>query len=633
MKTKKLLSLLLALMMMLSVVPMYASAAETLKAANVTQWPTVSYKNADGKMYFGQTEPDALIINDDEIVIDANGNQVAGHFTFKDNNKIPLSAGTKKLNLTFVPDDTEEYTSFNKMFSSVTYEVVATVPVFVDEINDPLVASEVEAGSTLSTSILSGGKLTNPYNPEESTILTKKWEWSNPDIIVNESGYYEARVILQGYVTTTEQVYVKIASNIPETTISEMPVIEPLVYDASMTLKDVAIKGGVAVLKNEGTVVDGTFSIAESAKDYPLSVGNYNVPVTFTPTDPEAALPYTFDVPITVTKAPIKLVDETGAEIVPEITVPYGTKFNDVSRLLRPYVKGPEYVYFAMGDLESQLCANGTYTVTATAPSDGAHYEDTELTFKIVVEPKVINPKIYGTTGGSYIQDDSGTYRPEGTFDIYVDDELVHSGIKYLTDKFELTFPENVTATYTIKAVYNPVENDNFAIADIIYQKNVIAKHGLTLKNGIANYKLGDDTLAKSIQNETISITEGTVVALETVSEDFAEWIITDAKGNALDLDIKTVVTNVDENGGITWETVDGDLGCENIIFTMPTEDVIITLRTTKDIAAENCDHICHSDNPLFQMLWKVLTFIFRLFDVQQYCDCGNLHYDAPLFG
>ena len=38
MKTKKLLSLLLALMMMLSVVPMYASAAQiALKATHVTE--------------------------------------------------------------------------------------------------------------------------------------------------------------------------------------------------------------------------------------------------------------------------------------------------------------------------------------------------------------------------------------------------------------------------------------------------------------------------------------------------------------------------------------------------------------------------------------------------------------------
>ena len=49
MKTKKLLSLLLALMMMLSVVPMYASAATALKATNVTEWPT-----ATGEIFYGQ---------------------------------------------------------------------------------------------------------------------------------------------------------------------------------------------------------------------------------------------------------------------------------------------------------------------------------------------------------------------------------------------------------------------------------------------------------------------------------------------------------------------------------------------------------------------------------------------------
>ena len=610
MKTKKLLSLLLALMMMLSVVPMYASAAETLKAANVTQWPTVSYKNADGKMYFGQTEPDALIINDDEIVIDANGNQVAGHFTFKDNNKIPLSAGTKKLNLTFVPDNTEEYTSFNKMFSSVTYEVVATVPVFIDKINDPLVASEVEAGSTLSTSILSGGKLTNPYNPEESTILTKNWEWTNPDIIVNESGYYEARVILQGYVTTTEQVYVKIASNIPETTISEMPVIEPLVYDASMTLKDVVIKGGVAVLKVEGTVVEGTFSIAESAKDYPLSVGNYNVPVTFTPTDPEAALPYTFDVPITVTKAPIRFVDENGNDIVPEITVPYGTDFNYIPQLLMPYVKGAEYTLISLGDLENTKCTtSGTYTVTASAPSEGKYYEKTELSFKLVVEPKTLAPKAYSSTEGYYVYDNSGVYHVEGTFDVYVNDELIASDVAYNSGKVKWEATEN--GTYTIKWVYNPVENDNFIINDVTTTMNVIFPNTITY-SGISAYILNNNS--RSVLYETTERKQGSSVTIGCDLPAFAAWVITDAKGNAVDLGIE-------------------DLTATEITFVMPDYDIVITTKTELEIAAENCDHICHSDNPLFQMLWKVLTFIFRLFDVQQYCDCGNLHYDAPLFG
>ena len=83
MKTKKLLSILMALMMILSVVPFYASAAvETLSANNVTQWPTITYKTDDGVIHYGQTFSEAVIINDDEIVLDAEGNQVAGHFEF-----------------------------------------------------------------------------------------------------------------------------------------------------------------------------------------------------------------------------------------------------------------------------------------------------------------------------------------------------------------------------------------------------------------------------------------------------------------------------------------------------------------------------------------------------------------------
>ncbi|MBQ4644494.1 MAG: hypothetical protein IJB72_01890 [Clostridia bacterium] len=627
MKTKKLLSLLLALMMMLSVVPMYASAAEpiALTEANVVTWPTI-----EGEIYFGQKLSDGFTLSGGLVTStgDENGSAITGKFEFIDPNYVPTSTSGIAA-LKFIPENTIEYQGFDVEYAwDVLYSVKTITPVLADPNSPPVATPVEEAGNRLSTSTISGGAVKNPYTGE---LLAGEWYWTNRRTKVEEGGYYPAELSVGvGYDVISMDIYVGIVGDAVETTITEKPTIPEIIYTPGLKWQDISLVGGKAVALGTETEVAGTFSHSLRGD---VTAGTQTIDVTFTPNDITTAKSSTCQITVTINKAPIRFVDENGEDIVPEITVPYGTKYNDIARLLNPYIKGPEYVYFVMGDLSSQLCANGTYTVTATAPSDGAHYEDTELTFKIVVEKKVINPKFYSTTGGSYIQDSSGIYRPEGTFDIYVDDELVHSGIKYLEDKFELTFPENVTATYTIKAVYNPVENDNFAIADIIYQKNVIAKHGLKLKNGVANYKLGDDTLAKSITNETISITEGAVVALEAVSEDFAEWIITDAKGNALDLDIKTVVTNVDENGGITWETVDGDLSCENIIFTMPTEDVIITLRTTKDIAAENCDHICHSDNPLFQMLWKVLTFIFRLFDVQQYCDCGNLHYDAPLFG
>ncbi len=47
---------------------------------------------------------------------------------------------------------------------------------------------------------------------------------------------------------------------------------------------------------------------------------------------------------------------------------------------------------------------------------------------------------------------------------------------------------------------------------------------------------------------------------------------------------------------------------------------------------ADNCDHLCHNDGFL-GFFWKIACFFFRLFNLQQYCDCGELHYDAPILG
>ena len=522
MKTKKLLSLLLALMMMLSVVPMYASAAEALSASNVTEWPTVTYNNGEA-MYFGQSVKDAVTLNGGTVTY--NGTVVPGHFEFIDINETPTLVGTQRSNIKFVPDNTDEYTGFEAARNrNVTYVVSKTTPVFVDETNDPVVATEVEAGATLSISAISGGKMVNPYNSDEPKILAGKWEWTKPDTIVNESGYYEARFLATGYNIITAQVYVKIASNIPETTILEMPIIEPLVYDASMTLKDVIIKGGVAVLKNEGTVVDGTFSIAESAKDYHLSFGNYNVPVTFTPTDPEAALPYTFDIPITVTKAPIKFVDENGNEIIPEITVPYGTDFNYIPQLLKPYVKGAEYTLISLGDLENTKCTtSGTYTVTASAPSEGKYYEKTELSFKLVVEPKTLAPKAYSSTEGYYVEDTSGTYRPEGTFDVYIDGKLYKTGVAYLE---RVAYVPETSGTHEIKFVYNPVENDNYVIEkDATNTFTINLVHKITASDNLLN-GYGDFPYGTKVE-----------INANIAAENFAGWKITDAQGNEVTLD------------------------------------------------------------------------------------------------
>lgn len=53
-----------------------------------------------------------------------------------------------------------------------------------------------------------------------------------------------------------------------------------------------------------------------------------------------------------------------------------------------------------------------------------------------------------------------------------------------------------------------------------------------------------------------------------------------------------------------------------------------IKIVDTKPVAPENnCDHICHSDFFLTELFWKIICFFCRILDIQQYCDCGALHY------
>lgn len=534
------------LIIALSVPFAFAADAIALSSSNVTEWP-VATANGDA-IYFGQKVGDAISLSGGTV--EYNGTVVPGHFEFIDFNSVPTSTGLNRADIKFVPDDISSFAGFDaKRCRYVTFTVSTTTPVYVDEVNDPLIASEVEAGALLSTSILSGGTMTNPYNADEPKILAREWEWTNPDTVVNESGYYEARFLPIGYTATTAQVYVKIAGEVPETTISEMPVIEPLAYDASMTLKDVVIKGGVAVLKVEGTVVEGTFSIAESAEDYPLSVGTYDVPVTFTPADPEAALPYTFDVSITVTKAPIRFVDENGNDIVPEITVPYGTDFNYIPQLLKPYVKGAEYTLISLGNLENtKVTEGGIYTITASAPSEGKYYEKTELSFKIIIEKQKLSPKLYAEPGKLYIEDTSGTYRPEGTFTLtyYIEGEKQGTieGIKYL-ERFD----------------WNPTKSGNYEY-EIVYVEATENEHYI-----IDAFK-ANNALTLSWAFKATGATEGTTyqygseVALEAPATDpakedkpfygFIKW--EDANGNT----------------GLTEE----ELSNREISFTMPDGEV-----------------------------------------------------------
>ena len=465
------LSVILAVLMLAVSAPLvFATEPVALTATNVTQWPTYVYNNNQESVFYGQTFEEAITINDDEIVLDASGNQVAGHFEFKNPAGIPTVGSNIKATIKFVPDDENTYAGFNKSRSVIVYTVIETTPVFADEVNDPIVATEVEAGATLRTSTLTGGTMINPYNAEEPNILARTWEWSKPDTIVNESGYYEAKFIPVGYTVTTAQVYVRIAGEIPETTIVETPTIANFSYNSNLTWKDVKIIGGKAVLAVEGTEVEGTFAVDEVYKDITPTVGNHNLPIVFTPADPEAALPYSFTIPVTVNKGTVKFVDETGTEIVPEITLPYGFKVgDDLNGYLKEYLNVSASFNYSDTEDYGKLITPGSHEYEVKVSVNNSNFEGGTLKFKVIVNQLELELKVKDVVGGKQIYIEGGdTYHINGDFDVkyFIDGKEVGTieGVKF-NETFAVK--QDKSGVYTYEIVYNEAENDPYKVTKV----------------------------------------------------------------------------------------------------------------------------------------------------------------------
>ncbi len=605
MKTKKLLSILLALMMMLSVVPMYASAATqiALKATHVTEWPT-----AEGEIYYGEPLSKIKLIGGE---VQYNGTVVPGHFEHVDPTVSAEEAmDAYEADIKFIPDDASSYKGFTKLYSKTTFKVHKTTPILADETKPPVATAIVEPGVALSSIAISDGAMINPYDNSESSVKKVTWKWSAPETIVYESGYYEAKFVASTvkYVTVKQNIYVEVNAPISIPTIAEYPTIPELTYNPDVTWADIELTGGKAVIKGTETEVAGTFAIKDTRLAATPNPNFTEIEVVFTPADPEAALPYEFTIPVKVNPAHISFVDGEGNAVVEgfEFEVEPGTKMGDVRALLNAVLRVPANSIIQVEDSNSYAKNGRTYKLTVLY-DENVYYTGKELYFTVKFKNVELTPTITAI-GLNAFKVNCGEYKPAGTFTITCNGEEVAT-VKANQD-FDCEVWTDNGGSYEIKAKYNPTENDYFIISDAEWAITVYAKRNLNVASA-KTYTVNGDAHAKEIRANDI-------IVVKTSYEDFAHYVIKDGSGKEIVLE------------GV-------DLTSKEITFAMPDHDLTIEIKTNKQIemeeAAANCDHICHSDNPLFQMLWKLLSFIFRLFDVQQYCDCGNLHYDAPLFG
>ena len=575
MKTKKLLSILLALMMMLSVVPMYASAADpiALTESNITTYPTV-----EGTCYYGQVIADVLTLKDG--VVEYNGEVVEGEFTFTDSSKTASSIGSgARADFTFTPSNTDMYSGFSVSRSrKVKYTILAADLELADNNNPPV--ATVDEGKALSSAVITGSGVVNKYAPTEQTALNATWSWINPDTTVTESGYYSAKIQLSNYNVFSYDIYVEVKkAEIPFAQITELPAVDGLTYDGTTTWADVALVGGKAVEEGTETEVPGTFAI--TGKTGVVTAGTHEVAVTFTPDDTTKYNASSTTITVEVAKAPFKFLDENGAETIPEITVPYGTKYRDLeSQLNALKTNSSATVISYIFENEKAVIPVGENEIEVTAaPSGDKNVEKTTVKIKVTVEPATVEMTVGYSATDAELQlnevpliirnKNSSDATPKGTFAIYADGELVKEGAK-ANEPFSW-FPK-ATKEYELKVVYTPTENDPCIVNEFTYAYPITMTR--IIKSG--------ENVGAPVRNLCGATVE---VNWQGATENFENWVITDANGNAIDLGV--------------------DLTADKISFTMPDYDLNIEANGLGNIFDMDFGDLSEGDSE-----WAIINII-----------------------
>ncbi len=625
MKTRKIISLLLASLLLLGIIPVYASAAETLNTSNIQTLPTVSMITPEVTSYvYGTTYAEIFRIEDDEVVVDAAGNQVAGHFELKAPNGCwdPSVETLKRVNLVFVPDDTSAYTGFNKNRVSVEnygIKIQKGTMKLADETNDPPVAEgSYPVGTALSDIAITGGAVVNVLNPSANQgISNPVWRFKDAaTATVLESGYYEAYVagVEEYFNEFTYSVYVTVESNVDSVVITELPSVGD-VY-AGTVYGDIVFEGGKAISFSTGEEIAGKFVWAnEYTTTATATVGDKNIPIKFVPDDLEKYTESTeVTLSFTVKAKPIRFVDENGNDIIPEITTIPGAVFGETLSIgysLMAYMNSKRNTleYFDMdgNSIDGTKVPIGTHTYQTRVTSKDTNFEPSMLTFVLTLEPTYFN----ATTRYNYVNHyltvvpDNKSVTDE--FDVWVDGEFLGT-----TAEQKIKWETDESRDYNVTLVHKDTTEGVYALANTEYTMTVKIPRQIFRSDSGLSFTATGSTYPG---NDNYAY-KGDVLTLTCTDETFYNWQLSIGGEDWIP-------------EGLTAE----DLKKPTITFTMPDSDIFACPNDeSRFAAAADCDHLCHSENPIYQMFWKILHFIFRLFNVQQYCDCGMKHYESALF-
>ena len=500
--------------------------------------------------------------------------------------------------------------------------LLVALPVFASaeelimpQITEIPTATEIaSAGDRIRTSTLSGGTAIDPITGD---VIDGTFKWKSSGTRVNESGYYDVTFRpddIDKYALAYCLVFVRITGDDTEVTLVTMVAEAPIVAN-TLTVGDdwseLIYTGGKAVDAN-GTEVDGVFSLTKSGTV--KNAGNITCEFLFTPTDSKYATA-TVEVKVIVNAIPISFGPEYKGTSIDDPYVFEVAPFADMGEvrdILKNYhLNWPGSTGVQIEDYNGTAEHGRIYEYYVREYSN-SNYTGNIAYVKLVFATTEITPSIVRAGSNKFKVDCAGHSVP-GTFTIYHNDVEIATVSRKDGYVFDCEVYTDEGGTSHIKAVYNPVENDYYVCNDAETTITVAPMHTITNAKGTSSHPInikvngsGDD-----------SGRTGSTVEMRATLDSFVYWIIKDADGKEVTLD------------GV-------DVNSKSITFLMPDCDLVVTYKTQADLDREeaiaNCDHFCHSDNEIVRMFWNIICFFMRLFGVEQYCECGDSHYSAPLF-
>ncbi len=383
------------------------------------------------------------------------------------------------------------------------------------------------------------------------------------------------------------------------------PTVEVINFKEGMTVADVVITGGE-------TTEPGTFSVMYP--DTALRAGSNSIQIKFTPSAEGAEYFETYTTLINL-KYKIRFVDADGNDIIPEITTIPGAVFGEnlsIGYSLSPYLNcnRNSFEYFDMdgNSLDGTPVPVGTHSYQVRVSSKDTNYEPSLLTFILTLEPTYFNAAV------SYNQYNKElTVKPDNKsvtdeFDIWVEGELVgtttNQKIKWATDE---------SRDYNISLALKDTNEGIYALENTDITMTIRIRREIQRPESSLSFTA---TGGSDVSNNNYAY-KGDVLTLTCSDAAFRTWQL--------------------QKDGEAWlpeGLTEEDLKNPTISFTMPDSDIMVyASEENSPVVGTDCDHLCHSNNPIMQLFWKILHFIFRLFGVQQYCDCGIKHYESSLFG